>query len=375
MSILTNEVEVKLNSYNVKYYEDLGYNIPMRKASEIYRKKKKKDFVYDFSKTIIVKIEDLQSGSHSKVEVLCDYCNEETMVMTYNDYMRRTKDINKIACRNCFTQKAKESNLLRYGVENYAQTKECREKMERTMERLYGVKYALQSEHFQNSFKNTCKQRYGDDYGKLFAEKAFESCYENTGYYYPSQSPQMKEKTINTLMKHYGVDSPAKSPKVREKMAKTLYLNSSQKASTQQRYICNLYQGILNYPIKHYNVDTYLPEDNLTIEYDGGFHLGNVITGRETEEEHNRKEIIRDKTIKHEGYSQMRIISSKDLLPSDQILLQMLSDARQYFSDYPNHSWIEFNIDYSIVRNAEYKNSIPYDFGELRRISKTTNVA
>ena len=46
----------------------------------------------------------------------------------------------------------------------------------------------------------------------------------------------------------------------------------------------------------------------------------------------------------------------------------MLQDARNYFSDYPNHSWIEFNIDTSIVRNAENKNGAPYDFGTLRKI-------
>lgn len=367
--ILTKEVEVKLNSFNVEHYKKLGYEIPMKRASEIYRRKKKKDFVYDFDKTIIVKIEDLQNGSHAEIETLCDYCHKETMVMTYNSYTQRTKDIDKIACRNCFTQKAKESSLLRYGVENYAQTSECREKMEQTMEQRYGVKYALQSEHFRNAFENTCEERYGDDYRKLFAKRSFDAHYANTGYYYPSQSPEMREKTVNTLMEHYGVDSPAKSPEVRQKITQTLYANSSQKSSVQQRYICDLYQGVLNYPVKYYNVDIYLSDDNLVIEYDGGGHLLNTIIGRETIEEFNRKEIIRDKTIKHEGYRQMRIISSRDLLPSDQVLLQMLQLARQYFSDYPNHSWIEFNISTSTVRNAEYKDGTPYDFGELRKIS------
>ena len=64
----------------------------------------------------------------------------------------------------------------------------------------------------------------------------------------------------------------------------------------------------------------------------------------------------------------MRIISSKDKLPSDEILLQMLSEAKQYFSDYPNHSWIEFNIDTSTVRDAEQKDSVFFDYGKLRNI-------
>ena len=72
--------------------------------------------------------------------------------------------------------------------------------------------------------------------------------------------------------------------------------------------------------------------------------------------------------IKNEGYKQIKIISLDDKLPSDDILLQMLSDARTYFSQYPNHSWIEFNISTSTVRNAENLNGIPYDFGALRTI-------
>lgn len=66
----------------------------------------------------------------------------------------------------------------------------------------------------------------------------------------------------------------------------------------------------------------------------------------------------------------MHIISLSDKLPSDCVLLKMLSDAEQYFVDYPNHSWIEFYIDNSIVRNAEHKDGMSYDFGELRKITK-----
>lgn len=69
------------------------------------------------------------------------------------------------------------------------------------------------------------------------------------------------------------------------------------------------------------------------------------------------------------GFRKMKIISSNDKLPSDDVLLKMLSDTRQYFTDHPNHSWIEFNIDNSIVRNAENKNGILYEFGNLRKIT------
>ena len=63
----------------------------------------------------------------------------------------------------------------------------------------------------------------------------------------------------------------------------------------------------------------------------------------------------------------MRIISQKDWCPSDEILLQMLDFARNYFST-TNHTWIEFDIDAGTYCNAEHKDGEPYDFGELRKI-------
>ena len=134
--------------------------------------------------------------------------------------------------------------------------------------------------------------------------------------------------------------------------------------------MCDLYSGILNYPISYYNADIYLSNDNFVIEYDGGGHDLNVRLGHLTQNEFNQKEIIRDNIIKRNGYKQMKIISSTDKLPSDDVLLKMLSDTRQYFIDYPNHSWIEFNVDNSTVRNAENKNGISYEFGNLRRITQ-----
>lgn len=67
----------------------------------------------------------------------------------------------------------------------------------------------------------------------------------------------------------------------------------------------------------------------------------------------------------------MHIISATDFLPSDEILLQMLDYTKQYFSDYPNHSWIEFNIDSSTVRNAEQKEGSFFNYGDLRKIKES----
>lgn len=395
MPILTKEVEVKLWGNNIKHYHNMGYE---GKQGDI----------------ITVKVEDLSNGSNVKIQYLCDYCQKEVITIVYADYTRRTKEVNKLACRNCFPKKMGEVCFLRYGESSYAKTEECQEKIKNAMQSQYGTMHYSQTQAFKEKWHNTCKERYGEDYRKQFANKAFATFYEKTGYAYPSQSPEVREKMVQSCIDHYGVSNPQLSlevreqtektnlerygyitpsqspeikikmaqanlekygyettlqlPEVREKTTQTYYKNSTQKASKQQQYINNLYHGILNFPVKYYNVDICLLDDNLIVEYDGGGHSLNLVMGRETKEEYVHKEIVRYNVVKREGYKQMKIISLKDSLPSDQILLQMLSDAKQYFSEYPNHSWIEFNIDASVVRNAENKNGIYYDYGELRKI-------
>ena len=67
----------------------------------------------------------------------------------------------------------------------------------------------------------------------------------------------------------------------------------------------------------------------------------------------------------------MTIISSKDYLPSDTILLEMLEQARTYFTT-TSHTWIEYNIDTSTMRNAENKDGIYFDYGDLRKIKEAS---
>ncbi len=380
MGIISKTAKVFPRGKSIAHYREKGYDAKYMQELE-------------------VKIEELTLCSTALVDVECDYCGKLKEPMRYVDYNAQTKNgIKKCCCLDCAHLKQEETMMERYGCKSPLQIPEIKdkfkqtnqerygfnspagnavvkEKQKKTSMKKYGVEYPAQLKEVRDKMKRTNIERYGESYAKRFSEKAFQTFYEKTGYSNPSQSPDVQEKRTQSFIDRFGVDNPNKSPEVRKKSVQTLYKNSSQKASSQQRYICDLYDGILNYPVSYYNVDIYLKEDNITIEYDGGFHLGNVVTGRETMEEHNQKEIIRDQIIKREGYKQMRIISTKDLLPSDTTLLQMLSEAKQYFQSFPSHSWIEFNIDSSIIRNAEYKDGIAYDFGKLRRINKATEVA
>jgi very-short-patch-repair endonuclease len=330
--LLTKEVEVKVNTYTIKYYESLGYKIPLRKASKSTFQHTGKEFCYDLNNTFMVKVDDLQKRSNVKVDAICDCCGETIYGLIYEHYCESMEMFGEYVCYKCKTVHYKKSCMQTYGVDNPSKLKEVHEKM-----------------------KLTSLDRYGTEH--------------------PMQSLEIKEKAMQSCFDRYGCFNPSQSLVVRDKVAKTLYKNNTTPTSSQQLYIYNLYNIYddveLNYPIKYYNADICFPEEKFIIEYDGGFHNGQVKLGRLTQEEFDQKEIIRNNIIKREGYKQMRIISSTDLLPSDEILLQMLQEAREYFAKYLNHSWIEYNIDDSIVRNAENKDGIHYNYGELRKIVKT----
>ena len=200
-------------------------------------------------------------------------------------------------------------------------------------------------------------------------EKARKTSLERYGVEFPSQSNEIKEKVKQTNLERYGYENVMQSPEFLEKW---FIKNGSNfvRTSTQQRYLCNLYNGILNYPFKCFALDIYLPEDNIDIEFDGSGHRMSISLGAITEEDFEKKEIYRNVALKNADIKRMRIISSKDYLPSDKILLQLLSYAKEYFS-ITNHTWIEYDLDSSTVRNAEQPEGIFFNFGELRRIKSS----
>lgn len=353
--LLTKEVEVKLWGANVKYYNDKGY------------KGKQGDI-------ITVKIEDLQHGSNVKVDVLCDYCKTKILHIPYYDYNTRMNKSGACACTKCYTIKVRETNILKYGVDSYAKTDKCKERIKATNRIKYGVDYGFQSEDVKTKIRETNLQKYGTEIpmqSKEVKEKHKQSCLQKYGVENPSQIAEVKQKRLNTFYERYGVHAAMQVDSVKEKSAKSLYKSGKCATSKQQRYLHNIYGGELNYPILYFLSDICFPDEKIAIEYNGSGHNLGVKTGQITQGKFNQREYYRSITFESQGYKTITIISSKDLLPSDTVLLQMLNEARTYFTTTP-HTWCTFDIDNSTVRNAEHKTGIPYDFGELRQIKEAS---
>ena len=293
--------------------------------------------------------------------------------------------------------KIKEGNLKKYGIENISQLDNVKQKKKETTLLHYGVESPLQSKEILNKLQNTCLERYGatcsfmnqevrENFKKTMMDKygvehpfhldSVKDKYKNTihdkyGVDNISYSDEIKEKKRQASLERYGTEYTLQSKEIRERIAQTWFNNNSQKTSQQQEYLNSLYNGILNYPISSLSADIFLQDDGIDIEYDGGGHNMCVKLGTITQEEFDCKEMIRNYVIKNEGYKQIRIISSKDYLPSDEILLQMLEQAKEYFNK-TSHTWVEYNIDTSLMRNAENKEGVFFDYGNLRKIKKAS---
>lgn len=358
--LLTKELEVIPSGRSISHYRKLGYEVK-------------------YLVPLTVKVEDLLDKSNEEVEAVCTDCGN-IIKIKYVNYNRTVNSVGKYVCPDCVgkyaslhykktmkqrygvehcsqlesvKKKVAETCLQNYGADNPGKVKELREKQRQTVFEKYGVYYVSQSEEVKNKIRTTTYSHYG---------------VEN-----PSQSVEIRQKIIESNLSSYGVSNVSQAPEIREKVRKTMYKNGTCPTSRQQQYIYNLYlqsnpTAKLNYPISHYSADICFPEEKIVIEYDGGFHDGNVKTGRLTQEEFDHKEIIRSQIIKREGYKQIRLISHHDKLPSDEILLQILDISKQYFNDNPERSWIEFDFDSSLMRNALHKEGVFFDYGELRTL-------
>ena len=325
MGLITEEVQVMIHPKTLKHYISLGYEIPMRKAtgSTLYHK----DMVYDTGNYMTVKAKDLSKGSHIPVECSCDICGKPNTIMFEVYYQNTQKNNGKYVCLQCSQPKKIDTMIETFG----------------SLEAAY-------------------------EHGNKVREQTFLNKYGATNAMYV---PELRQNQLDAIYDKLGYYNPWQSPIIQEKIRQFFYKNGTAPSSIQQDYLCDLYDGLKNYPVAYYSADIYLESDNIVVEYSGGGHMLSVILGNCTLEEFKHKERKRFYTIRYRGYKQMEIVSVKDYLPSDEVLLQMLSITKQYFSDYPNHSWVQFDIDKGIMRNAEYTDGVLFDFKELRKIKST----
>lgn len=364
------EVLITLCSKNIDYYKNKNYDTDSLKVE------RKWGFSIPRGTKLLVKVEDLPPFSHVEIEVECDYCGIE-FTKLYSDYTTSNPNgiINKDCCdkNECLVLKRNESNLVTYGCENVFQVEEFKEKIKDINLDRYGCEYVSQNEDIKNKMKQTCLDLYGvENYTQTeeYKERYITTCQEKYGCDNANKSEEIKEKIKQTVINKYGVDNVMHVEEFKDKaitnMQKSKYKNNTGLYSSQQLYLNNLLNGELNFAVGRCLLDVAFIEENIYIEYDGGFHDGSVKLKQMSQEHFNLREINRYYYLKKFGWNIIKIISIKDYLPSDEIILNMIDYAKNYLNT--NHSWISFDIDNSKIINSQGK--FDYDFGELRKIPK-----
>ncbi|MGM7720491.1 DUF7487 domain-containing protein [Metabacillus sp. Hm71] len=360
--MLINEtIEIELNGKKVKHYESLGYDIP---------KKKDKNYRMTVPKgtKLLVKIDDLPSKSHELVPYQCDYCLEKGL-KPYKDIARGRKIVNKDCCENCIPLKKRDISLIKHGVEHTTQLESTKIKMRETNLKVRGFEYPSQSPEVREKVVSTFLDKYGETNpmkNEVVKDKIRLTNIKRYGTPSPLQNEDIKNKAMQTYLIRYGVDNPQKNKEIREKTMKTMNERGRIATSLQQRYIHSLIGGEINYLFNTSILDIALLEEKIYVEYDGSGHWLSIVHGELTEKEFELKEIKRSYAMQSKGWKEIRIISKKDKIPSDEKIFEMIEFAKEYLNK--GRHYIKFDIDEEMVRTSQFEK--PYDFGKLRKVKK-----
>ena len=276
------------------------------------------------------------------------------------DYVFQSKEVK---------DKIKQTCKERYGVDHIFQSEKVKDKIKQTCNEKYGCDYASQSEEIRNKMKETCKQRYGVDCASKSSEiknKMKETNNKKYGGNAPACSEEVQRKMQQTMLKKYGVEHALQNRELLNKVLDSFQFNGTGPCSRAQRYVNYISNGILNKHICGSLVDIYMEKENIVIEYDGSGHfLGDIINGNAfpTKESLLREKQREDKIINN-GYKMIRFIATKDRIPSDEVILNLIEEFKN--SDF---KVARINFEEGTIEK-DYDEKSYYDFGELRKITQ-----
>ena len=216
--IITKEIEIKLNKFNIRYYKRIGY--------------------YTDKSIIMVKIEDIGRVSMLKVDVECDFCGKIKKI-SYRKYLDNISKHNLYACSNkCAVIKGEMTCLEKYGTKYALQNENIKENLINYFLDTYGVDNTSKLQSNKDKREDTMMKRFGVKTNIILPEthkKAVESSLtpesierrkntmiENLGVDNPMKSEQVKDKFKNTNLEKYGEEYPMRNQKIRDKLKNSI---------------------------------------------------------------------------------------------------------------------------------------------------------
>ena len=191
------------------------------------------------------------------VKFICKSCQKETIKKIRSltlDFLCHSCQSSK-SIKNA-QEKTKETCLKKYGVDNYAKTKECQNKIKETCLKKYGVDNVAKSKEIQEKTKTTNIKKYGvactlKDIS--VREKIKETMLLKYGVEYPTQSEEIKNIIKNTNKEKYG-GIGFESEYLNEKQKQTVYNKYGTKNYSSTEDFKNKYKETC---LKKYNSEHY----------------------------------------------------------------------------------------------------------------------
>lgn len=206
-----------------------------------------------------------------------------------------------------FREKFRETNIKKYGVNNFTKTKEYVEKTKRTNLSIYGVLWYSQSEEYKNNIQKTQKERYKTNikkYGtkhyalsakaqELFISKAQKELSDLTILQYVAKHKYVAKCDICGNV--FQFNSVSSSTFRKRKKGATFcpvcnpisYKSYSIAEKEILVFIKSLYKGKIlendHAIIQPYELDIFLPELSLAIEYNGDYWHANPTFYKESD--------------------------------------------------------------------------------------------
>lgn len=179
-----------------------------------------------------------------------------------------------------YKEKNKSTMLKRYGADNTLKSKALKEKFTKTMIDKYGVPYAAQSDEIKHKFIKSKRNNHFDVFTAILRSKDIE-CLSSKQDYMEYKPVKLKCAVCNHA---WIADSSVVASKLFcEKCKDKATRCRSNKEIEVLNYIRSLYSGKIIHNTKQaispLELDIYLPEKHLAIEFDGNYwHSENIGT-------------------------------------------------------------------------------------------------
>ena len=120
--------------------------------------------------------------------------------------------------------KIKQTTLKKYGVENVFESDEVKEKIKQTNLEKYGVEYPNKNAEILNKTKRTNLEKYGTECvlnNQEIQKQIRQTNLKKFGYENPSKNNEVKQKIIDTNLEKYGVTAPIQNSDIKQKVQDT----------------------------------------------------------------------------------------------------------------------------------------------------------